>query len=47
MLRRHARRVEIVGGALLAAVGVLLITGLWNASPATLRPWVGHFTSPI
>ena len=30
VLRRHARRVEVVGGALLVAVGVAQLTGTWG-----------------
>lgn len=30
-LRRHGRHIEIVGGALLVGVGVLFVTGTWEA----------------
>lgn len=46
-LRRHTRQVELAGGTLLLIVGVLLVTGLWSGSLNALRPWLGHFTSPI
>ena len=29
-LRRHTRTIQIVGGVLLIAVGLALVTGLWN-----------------
>ena len=29
-LRRHSRVIQVVGGVLLVAVGVALLTGLWN-----------------
>ncbi|WP_132992242.1 cytochrome c biogenesis CcdA family protein [Gordonia zhaorongruii] len=29
-IRRNARKIQIVGGVLLIAVGVVLVTGLWN-----------------
>lgn len=29
-LRRHSRSIQLLGGALLIAVGVLLVTGAWN-----------------
>lgn len=29
-IRAHARTIQIVGGVLLIAVGVMLVTGLWN-----------------
>jgi len=30
-LRRHSRHIEVVGGALLVGVGVLFVTGTWEA----------------
>ncbi|WP_236789769.1 cytochrome c biogenesis CcdA family protein [Amycolatopsis sp. GM8] len=36
-LRRNGRRVQIFGGALLIAVGVLLVTGLWGDLVSWLR----------
>ncbi len=30
-LRRHGRHIEVVGGALMVAVGVLFVTGAWEA----------------
>jgi cytochrome c-type biogenesis protein len=41
-LRRHIRAVNIVGGALLIALGVLMVTGVWSAMMAQLQ---GVFTS--
>ena len=29
-LRRHGRHVEIIGGALMVAIGVLFVTGQWQ-----------------
>jgi cytochrome c-type biogenesis protein len=29
-LRRHIRVVNIIGGALLVAVGILMVSGLWQ-----------------
>ncbi|MCE9517275.1 MAG: cytochrome c biogenesis CcdA family protein [Mycobacterium sp.] len=29
-LRRHTRTIQVVGGALLIAVGIALVTGVWN-----------------
>jgi cytochrome c-type biogenesis protein len=37
-LRRHARAVQLTGGALLFVVGVLLVTGLW----AELTTWLKY-----
>jgi cytochrome c-type biogenesis protein len=39
-LRRHARAVTRVGGAILVAVGVLLVTGAWTEMMQWLRSWL-------
>jgi cytochrome c-type biogenesis protein len=36
-LRRHTRAIQIFGGALLIAVGALLVTGVWNDFTSWLR----------
>jgi cytochrome c-type biogenesis protein len=36
-LRRHIRVVNIVGGSLLVALGVLMVTGVWSALMAQLQ----------
>ena len=36
-LRRNGRRVQLVGGALLLVVGILLVTGLWGELVGWLR----------
>lgn len=36
-LRRHTRAIQVFGGALLIAVGVLLVTGVWNDFISWLR----------
>lgn len=36
-LRRHGRRVQIFGGVLLLAVGIMLVTGLWGDLVGWLR----------
>ena len=43
-MRRHARAVSRVGGVLLIAMGVLLVTGLWDHWMASLQGWVGQNT---
>jgi cytochrome c-type biogenesis protein len=40
VLRRHARTVTRVGGVVLVAVGVLLLTGLWTELMQWLRSWI-------
>jgi cytochrome c-type biogenesis protein len=39
-LRRHARTVTRVGGAVLVVVGILLVTGLWTDLMQWLRSWL-------
>ncbi|RFU23311.1 cytochrome c biogenesis CcdA family protein [Geodermatophilus marinus] len=40
VLRRHARTVTRVGGALLVVVGLLLVTGAWTEMMGWLRSWL-------
>lgn len=46
-LRRHTRAIQLVGGAMLVLLGVLLVTGLWGVFIAWLRVPVGGFTVPL
>ncbi|SNR84727.1 cytochrome c-type biogenesis protein [Geodermatophilus saharensis] len=39
-LRRHARAVTRVGGAVLVVVGLLLVTGAWTEMMGWLRSWL-------
>ena len=39
--RRHAQTVMRIGGALLIVLGVLLLTGWWDALMIWLRAWLG------
>ncbi|MGH3611567.1 MAG: cytochrome c biogenesis CcdA family protein [Pseudonocardia sp.] len=43
-LRRHTRRIQVGGGVMLVAVGVLLVTGLWGGLLAELQSSVVGFT---
>jgi cytochrome c-type biogenesis protein len=43
-LRRHTRTIQIGGGVLLVAVGLLLVTGLWGGLLAQLQVSVAGFT---
>src|SRR5439155_6813815 len=43
-VRRHARQVSQVGGALLIVFGVLLVTGQWDHWMNELRTWAGTGT---
>lgn len=46
-LRRHTRTIQIVGGAMLVVVGVLLVSGLWGGLLAQLQVAIAGFTPPI
>lgn len=46
-VRRHHETLQLVGGALLVAVGVLLVTGWWDGLMAGVRSWAGAFGVPI
>jgi cytochrome c-type biogenesis protein len=43
-LRRNTRRIQIGGGVLMVAVGVLLLTGLWGGLLARLQVSIAGFT---
>jgi cytochrome c-type biogenesis protein len=43
-LRRHSRAIQVGGGVLLAAVGLLLLTGVWGGLLARLQVSVAGFT---
>jgi cytochrome c-type biogenesis protein len=43
-LRRHARAIQVAGGVLLVAVGLLLVSGLWGGLLARLQVSVAGFT---
>jgi cytochrome c-type biogenesis protein len=43
-LRRHARGIQVGGGVVLVAVGLLLVTGVWGGFLAQLQASVAGFT---
>ncbi|WP_433276254.1 cytochrome c biogenesis CcdA family protein [Pseudonocardia xinjiangensis] len=43
-LRRHTRVIQVAGGALMVAVGLLLVSGLWGGLLAELQTSVAGFT---
>jgi len=43
-VRRHQVWVTRIGGIMLIAVGVLLVTGIWDLWVAYLRGWVGSYS---
>ncbi len=46
-LRRNIRVVNIVGGILLVVVGLLMVTGLWQAMISSLGAVIGAFVPPL
>ena len=46
-VRRHQRGIQRLGGALMVAVGVLLITGAWDVLMGLLRQWAASFGAVI
>lgn len=45
--RRHQRGVSVFGGLLLIAVGLMLVTGVWDGLVGDMQTWVGGFEAPI
>lgn len=46
-LRRHVRTVNIIGGALLILLGVLMVTGVWTHVTNLLQGWVVTIGTPL
>jgi cytochrome c-type biogenesis protein len=46
-LRRNIRVVNIVGGAVLVLIGLLMVTGLWQAMISSLGAVIGAFVTPL
>lgn len=47
VLRRHIRVLNIVGGALLVALGLLMVSGLWTALMSALQQVVINVPAPL
>jgi cytochrome c-type biogenesis protein len=46
-LRRRFRLFELAGGGMLVAIGLLLVTGLWDGLLNQLRVWAGSVNLPL
>jgi len=46
-LRRHTQLITRIGGGMLVAVGLLLVTGLWTELVAGMQGWIGGFRPVI
>ncbi len=47
ILRRHQLAIMRIGGMMLVAVGLLLVTGAWDSVTATVRQWAASFETVI
>ena len=45
--RRHARAIQLTGGACLVALGVVMVAGLWGTLMIELRTWVSGWAVPL
>jgi cytochrome c-type biogenesis protein len=45
--RRNARRVMQAGGAMLVAVGILQVSGVWAAVIGNMQHWMNGYTLPL
>lgn len=45
--RRNQRALQLVGGGMLVLVGVLLVTGVWDAIVLDLQTWAGGFGTVV
>ncbi|MEL4503729.1 cytochrome c biogenesis protein CcdA [Luteococcus sp. H138] len=46
-VKAHQLAVQRLGGALMVAVGLMLVTGLWDLMMAVLRQWAVNYGAPI
>lgn len=46
-IKRHIRAINIVGGALLIAVGLLMVTGIWTALMSDFQAVIGGIWLPL
>jgi cytochrome c-type biogenesis protein len=46
-MRRHVRAINIAGGAMLIAIGLLMVTGAWNAIMQSLQGWIASVVTII
>ncbi|MFC4222747.1 cytochrome c biogenesis protein CcdA [Lysinibacter cavernae] len=46
-LRKHIRVINIIGGAMLIAIGVLMVSGLWSQIMYALQSVIGSYVTPL
>lgn len=47
LVRRHIRLINLVGGATLVVLGVLMVTGIWGALILSLQGLIGSFVTVV
>ncbi len=47
LLRRHIRLLNVLGGALLLLIGVLMVSGVWTAMMYQLQSVIGSYVTPL
>jgi cytochrome c-type biogenesis protein len=47
VVKRHSQTITRVGGAMLIAVGAMLVSGLWGQVMIEIRGWLAGFTAPL
>lgn len=45
--KRHIRVVNLIGGGLLIAIGILMVTGLWSRMMFELQAVIGGYVTPL
>jgi cytochrome c-type biogenesis protein len=45
--KRHYRTIMLIGGGMMIALGVLMVTGLWTQFSAVMQGWAAGFTTVI
>lgn len=45
--RRHARTIQVVGGAGLVLLGLAMVSGLWGSMTIALRGWIAGWEVPL
>lgn len=46
-LRRHIRLINVIGGVLLVVIGLLMVTGVWNAWMLSLQEVIPYFDTAV
>ncbi|HSN43025.1 MAG TPA: cytochrome c biogenesis protein CcdA [Propionibacteriaceae bacterium] len=46
-VKRHQLAVQRAGGAMMIAVGLLMVTGAWDSAMGVMRQWTGAWGTPI